>query len=265
VKFGPKTAKVDESAIVLGKIHPKRFQRRILNKRVSTQVLSHVLVPIHRDGWKFIGLFAVVSIILSLLWQPLGWLGAVLTLWCIYFFRDPPRVTPVRPGLVVSPADGLVVSVAPAVPPVEMGLGPEPMMRIGIFLNVFDVHINRAPMSGTVISTHYHKGQFLNASFDKASDLNERNALRVKTDAGAEIAVVQIAGLVARRILCHVGAGQTLLAGERFGLIRFGSRTDLYLPTDWAVQAIVGQRVVGGETILADSLLQAPPLVGEVR
>ncbi len=228
-------------------------------------MLSHVLVPIHRDGWKFVGLFAAISVVLGLLWQPLGWLGAVLTLWCIYFFRDPPRVTPVRPGLVVSPADGLVVSVGPAVPPVELGMGPAPMMRIGIFLNVFDVHINRVPMSGTVQATHYHKGQFLNASFDKASDLNERNALRIATEGGADIAVVQVAGLVARRILCFVGAGQGVLAGERFGLIRFGSRTDLYLPPDWAVAAIVGQRVVGGETILADSLASAPPLMGEVR
>ncbi|HTH97800.1 MAG TPA: phosphatidylserine decarboxylase [Stellaceae bacterium] len=228
-------------------------------------VLSHVLVPIHREGWKFVAIFAVISVILGLLWEPLGWVGAVLTLWCVYFFRDPPRVTPVKPGLVISPADGLVVSVGPAVPPVELGMGPEPMMRIGIFLNVFDVHINRTPMTGTVLATHYHKGQFLNASFDKASDLNERNGLRIATEAGAEIAVVQIAGLVARRILCHVGAGQNLLAGERFGLIRFGSRTDLYLPPSWAIQTIVGQRVVGGETILADANLIAPPLMGEVR
>jgi phosphatidylserine decarboxylase len=228
-------------------------------------VLSHVLVPIHRDGWKFIAIFAVVAALLMWLWEPLGWLGVVLTLWCIYFFRDPPRVTPTRPDLVVSSADGLVVSVGPAVPPPELEMGLVPMTRIGVFLNVFDVHINRVPMSGTILKTAYHKGQFLNASFDKASDLNERNGLRIRTEAGPEIAVVQIAGLVARRILCHVAAGQAVSVGERFGLIRFGSRTDIYLPPEWGVRVVVGQRVVGGETVLADALETHTSWPGETR
>jgi phosphatidylserine decarboxylase len=228
-------------------------------------LLEHVLVPIHRDGWKFIAIFAVISLILGLLWGPLGWIGLVLTLWCVYFFRDPPRVTPTRAGLVVSPADGLVVSIADVPPPAELDMGTEPMTRIGIFLNVFDVHINRAPMPGTVAKMHYHKGQFVNASFDKASDLNERNALRITTAEGADIAVVQIAGLVARRIVTWVGPGDGVLAGERFGLIRFGSRTDLYVPRGWAIHAIEGQRVLGGETVLADALAVEAKREGIVR
>lgn len=223
------------------------------------------MVPIHRDGWKFIAIFAVVTAVLFFLWAPLGWLGVLLTAWCVYFFRDPPRVTPTRPDLVVSPADGLVVSVGLASPPADLEMGPEPMMRIGIFLNVFDVHINRVPLSGTILRTQYHKGQFLNASFDKASELNERNGLRIRTESGAEIAVVQIAGLVARRILCHVAAGQSVAVGERFGLIRFGSRTDLYLPTAWGVRVIPGQRVIGGETVLVDALESHPAWAGEIR
>ncbi len=216
-------------------------------------MLSHVLVPIHRDGWKFIAIFAMAAIVLFFVWIPLGWLGVLATAWCVYFFRDPPRVTPVRSGLVVSPADGLVVSIGPATPPAELELGDAPFVRIGIFLNVFDVHINRIPIDGTVVRAAYHEGQFLNASFDKASELNERMALRLSTEIGPDIAVVQIAGLVARRIVCHARPGQSVVAGERFGLIRFGSRTDLYLPPSWSIQVIVGQRVIGGETVLADA------------
>jgi phosphatidylserine decarboxylase len=228
-------------------------------------VLEHVLHPIHRDGWKFIAIFAAVTLVLFFLWQPLGWLGLIATAWCVYFFRDPPRVTPTRAGLVVSPADGLVVSVREAVPPEELGMGPAPMLRIGIFLNVFDVHINRMPVEGIVQDTRYHKGRFLNASFDKASELNERMAIRLKSVEGPEIAVVQIAGFVARRIVCHVVPGQTVAAGERFGLIRFGSRTDLYLPPTWSVQVVEGQRVLGGETVLADALSPEPRRQGVVR
>jgi phosphatidylserine decarboxylase len=228
-------------------------------------VLKHVLHPIHRDGWKFIAIFIAVTLILFLLWQPLGWIGVFLSLWCIYFFRDPPRVTPTRPGLVISPADGLVVSIGPAVPPKELGMGDEPMQRIGIFLNVFDVHINRMPMDGVVVDTRYHKGQFLNASVDKASELNERMAIRLKTVDGPELAVVQIAGFVARRIVCHVTPGRIIAAGERFGLIRFGSRTDLYLPPHWPVTVIEGQRVLGGETVLADAQSSEPNRTGVIR
>jgi len=228
-------------------------------------VLKHVLHPIHPDGRKFVALFVAVNILLFFLWQPLGWAGLVASAWCVYFFRDPPRVTPLRPGLVVSPADGLVVSVGPAAPPVELEMGSAPMTKIGIFLNVFDVHINRVPIAGTVERTRYHKGQFVNASFDKASDVNERMAIRLTTADGTAIAVVQIAGLVARRIVCQISPGQRLVTGERFGLIRFGSRTDLYLPASWSVQVVVGQRMVGGETVIGDATSTEELRQGEVR
>jgi phosphatidylserine decarboxylase len=234
-------------------------------REIPAQVLDHVLHPIHRDGWKFVALFAAATVLLFVLWTPLGWAGVIATLWCVYFFRDPARVTPSRPGLVVSPADGLVVSVARVPPPKELEMGEAPMTRIGIFLNVLDVHINRAPMAGVVVRTHYHKGQFVNASLDKASDLNERMAARIATAVGPDIAVVQIAGLIARRIVNTLEAGQALAAGERFGLIRFGSRTDLYLPVEWSVHAIEGQRVIGGETVLADAHSDEPPRQGVTR
>jgi phosphatidylserine decarboxylase len=229
------------------------------------ELLKHVIHPVHPDGWKFVALFVAVTLMLFLLWQPLGWAGVVASAWCVYFFRDPPRVTPVRPGLVVSPADGLVVSVGSSLPPVELEMDMRPMTKIGIFLNVFDVHINRVPLAGTVERTRYHKGRFVNASFDKASDVNERMAIRLTTGDGADIAVVQVAGLVARRIVCTVAAGQPVESGERFGLIRFGSRTDLYLPEGWSVQVMVGQKVTGGETIIADARSDEPRREGEVR
>ena len=224
--------------------------------------MKSFLAPIHPDGWKFVAGFVVVTLILFFVWEPLGWLGVIASLWCVYFFRDPWRVTPTRPGLVVSPADGLVVSIGPAAPPAELGMGPEPMTRIGIFLNVVDVHVNRTPMSGRVEKVAYHKGKFLNASFDKASDENERMAIRLKTEEGPEIAFVQIAGLVARRIVCQLSEGHQVVAGQRFGLIRFGSRTDIYLPPDWPPMVIVNQRVIGGETVIADARAQEPPRQG---
>jgi phosphatidylserine decarboxylase len=229
------------------------------------EVLKHVLHPIHPDGRKFVALFLVVTALLFWAWQPLGWLGMVASAWCIYFFRDPPRVTPVRAGLAISPADGLVVSIGPVPPPRELDMGDAPMTRIGIFLNVFDVHINRIPMAGLVERTHYHKGRFVNASLDKASDVNERMAIRLKTGIGPDIAVVQIAGLVARRIVCQIVAGQPVETGQRFGLIRFGSRTDLYLPLEWSVQVVVGQKVIGAETVLADANSTEPQRQGAVR
>lgn len=228
-------------------------------------MLDHILHPIHPDGRKFVAIFVVATLLLFFLWPPLGWLGVLASLWCVFFFRDPARVTPVRPGLVVSPADGLVVSVDAGVPPPELELGTQCMTKIGIFLNLFDVHINRVPIGGVVERTRYHRGQFVNASFDKASEVNERMAVRITTEDGAEIAVVQIAGLVARRIVCDLGAGQKVATGERFGLIRFGSRTDLYLPPGWSVQVMAGQRVIGGETVLADARSTEAPRVGEVR
>jgi phosphatidylserine decarboxylase len=225
-------------------------------------VLRQVLAPIHPDGWRFVAIFAVVTALLFWVAAPLGWIGVVGTLWCLYFFRDPWRVTPLRDGLVVAPADGRVVAVGPAVPPAELGLGDAPMQRIGIFLNVLDVHVNRMPMAGRVVKRAYHAGKFLNASLDKASEENERMAIRLATPSGADLAVVQVAGLVARRIVCTVDEGQEVVAGQRFGLIRFGSRTDVYLPPAWSVLALVGQRVVGGETVIADALAQEPPRRG---
>lgn len=211
-----------------------------------------MLVPIHRAGWPFIAIFVVVSFVLGVFWEPLLWIGLVASAWCVYFFRDPPRMTPVRPGLVVSPADGRVQWVGPAKPPAELGLGEAPVMRISIFLNVFDVHINRAPVDGRVTTLAYHPGKFLNAALDKASEDNERQSALIETADGRKLGVVQIAGLVARRIVCTLREGQTLRAGERFGLIRFGSRTDLFLPDGVAPLVAVGQRAVGGETVLAD-------------
>lgn len=225
-------------------------------------MLRQVLAPIHPDGWRFVAIFAAVTLLLFWLAAPLGWLGVVLTLWCLYFFRDPWRVTPTRDGLVIAPADGRVVSLAPAPPPAELGLGDAPMLRIGIFLNIFDAHVNRMPMSGRVTKLAYHAGKFLNASLDKASAENERMAIRLASSEGADIAVVQIAGLVARRIVCTLGEGQEVVAGQRFGLIRFGSRTDVYLPAAWTPLVLLGQRVVGGETVIADAQAREPPRRG---
>ncbi len=208
-------------------------------------------VPITPEGYPFIGAFAFVSLILFWLWTPLGWVGTVLTLWCVYFFRDPPRVTPVREGLVVSPADGRVSQVTTMAPPHELGLGSKPMLRISVFMNVFDCHVNRSPMNGRVEKIVYQPGKFLNADLDKASVDNERNSLVIAA-AGTRIAVVQIAGLIARRIVCYVRETQPLGAGERFGMIRFGSRLDVYLPDGTASLVAVGQTALAGETVLAD-------------
>jgi phosphatidylserine decarboxylase len=229
------------------------------------EVLKQVLHPIHPDGRVFCAIFVAATLVLFFLWPPLGWVGVVASAWCVYFFRDPPRVTPVRPGLVVSPADGLVVSVGTSFPPLELEMGLRPMTKISVFLNVFDVHINRTPVGGVVERTRYHKGRFVNASLDKASEVNERMAIRITTEDGTDVAVVQIAGLVARRIVCQVAPGQRLATGERFGLIRFGSRTDLYLPEAWSVQVVEGQRVIGGETIVADAHSAEPQRQGAIR
>jgi len=228
-------------------------------------VLRQVLAPIHPDGWRFIAIALVATAVLFWIYDPLGWIGVVGTAWCVYFFRDPWRVTPEREGLVIAPADGLVVSVGPAVPPPELEMGTAPMTRIGIFLNVFDVHVNRVPMTGRVAKRVYHPGKFFNASLDKASEENERMAIRIATNEGPDIAVVQVAGLVARRIVCTVSEGDALIAGQRFGLIRFGSRTDVYLPPAWTPFAIVGQRVLGGETVVADCRSQEPPRTGRAQ
>jgi phosphatidylserine decarboxylase len=208
-------------------------------------------VPITPEGYPFIGAFALVSLILFWLWTPLGWIGTLLTLWCVYFFRDPPRVTPVREGLVVAPADGRVSMVTTAPPPYELGIGQTPLPRVSIFMSVFDCHVNRSPVSGRVEKIVYQPGKFINADLDKASLDNERNSLVIST-AGTRIAVVQIAGLVARRIVCFVKEQQPVGAGERFGMIRFGSRLDVYLPENALPLVAVGQTAIAGETVLAD-------------
>jgi phosphatidylserine decarboxylase len=225
-------------------------------------VLREVLAPIHPDGWWFVLGALGLTLILFLIAPPLGWFGLVGAAWCAYFFRDPWRVTPQRDGLVIAPADGRVVAVGPAPPPKELDMGTAPMMRIGIFLNLLDVHVNRMPMAGRITRRAYSPGKFLNASLDKASEENERMALRLATAEGADIAVVQVAGLIARRIVCALREGDTVIAGQRFGLIRFGSRADIYLPPGWTPFAIVGQRVLGGETVIADSRAQEPPRRG---
>lgn len=225
-------------------------------------MLRQILAPIHPDGWKFIAISAVVTVILFILWVPLGWIGLIVTMWMAYFFRDPWRVTPTRPGLIVSPADGIVVALAPAPPPPELAMGAEPVPRIGIFLNLFDVHVARAPVGGRLAARRYTKGRFVNASLDKASEHNERLAIRMVTQDGPDIAFVLIAGLVARRIVCQTYEGQRLAAGERIGIIRFGSRVDVYCPPPYVPLVVQGQRTIAGETVLADRLASEPPRQG---
>lgn len=216
------------------------------------ETIKSVMVPIHPAGWMFIAIFAVVSLGLSILWSVFGWIGLIATGWCIYFFRDPNRVTPMREGLIVSPADGVIQTITKGVPPSELDLGVNERTRISIFLNVFDVHVNRIPIEGSISKLSYHTGKFFNAALDKASTENERQSIKLTTPDGLTIGIVQIAGLVARRILCDLKEGQSVKTGERFGIIRFGSRVDVYLPPDATPLVIVGQRSVGGETILAD-------------
>lgn len=208
--------------------------------------------PVHRDGHKFVGIAAVAALAFLLIWPPLGWVLVVLALFVAYFFRDPERVTPLREGLVVSPADGRVSSIEVVRPPVELGLGDDMRQRVSIFLSVLDVHINRAPVAGTIKRSVYVPGAFVNAALDKASEQNERRSLVIEQADGTEIAVVQIAGLIARRIVTFKGEGQSVGVGERFGLIRFGSRVDVYLPTGRTSLVAVGQTTIGGETIIAD-------------
>ncbi len=214
--------------------------------------ITESLAPVHRDGHKFVAIGLAVTLVLFLIWSPLGWIAALVTAWIIYFFRDPDRVTPLRDGLVIAPADGKVSLIETVRPPAELGLGDEERVRISIFLSVFDVHIQRAPVAGRIVRSLYVPGAFLNAELDKASEENERRAIAIETAAGVRIGVVQIAGLVARRIVTFVSEGDSLGVGERFGLIRFGSRVDTYLPVGAHPAVAVGQRAVGGETVLAD-------------
>lgn len=219
---------------------------------MSVSMLSTFVKPMHPEGRKFVAIAAAITLVLFLIWEPLGWIGVGLTIWVYYFFRDPVRVTPTEPGLMISPADGIISLLEPAVPPAELGLGDQPMTRISVFMSVFNCHVNRLPAKGTLEKVAYRPGKFLNASLDKASEDNERNGLTVVLEDGRRYGVVQIAGLVARRILCWSKEGQTLATGERFGLIRFGSRLDIYLPEGVEPKVIIGQTMIAGETVLAD-------------
>jgi phosphatidylserine decarboxylase len=210
------------------------------------------VVPIHPAGWPFIAGGLVVAVLLGLIFAPLFWLGLLATAWMAYFFRDPPRVTPQGDDLVVSPADGVIQAIAPRRPPPELALGDAPRTCISVFLNIFDVHVNRAPVGGRITRVSHHPGKFLNAAQDKASEDNERQSLRIETSHGDVFGCVQIAGLIARRIVCAVGEGDVVAAGQRIGLIRFGSRCDVYLPDGCAPLVAVGQRAIGGETVFAD-------------
>lgn len=227
--------------------------------------MKTVLVPIHREGWPFITLFAIITLVLGLIWSPFWVVGGVLTLWCAYFFRNPDRVTPTKPGLVISPADGVVQMIREVPPPPELEMGDATMTRISIFMNVFNVHVNRMPVDGTISKLDYRPGAFVNASLDKASEENERQSIRIEAATGQDLAVVQIAGLVARRILCELEPGQTVGVGERFGMIRFGSRVDVYVPRKTNALVCEGQLAVAGETVLADLKSREKRRQGEVR
>ncbi|MHC5653322.1 phosphatidylserine decarboxylase [Stappia sp.] len=225
-----------------------------------TDTIAKTIVPIHREGWPFVAIAGAATLVLGWFAQPLFWIGLILTAWVCYFFRDPARVTPIDDDLVVSPADGTVCQIGQAVPPAELDLGSQPMMRVCIFMNVFNCHVNRAPIGGRVVRIAYRAGKFLNAESDKASAENERNGLVIESGE-TRIGVVQIAGLVARRIVCFVNEGENVGAGERFGLIRFGSRLDVYLPEGASVKVAIGQTMIAGESVVADLTGAGDPLL----
>lgn len=214
--------------------------------------ILNAIPPVHPEGYRFIAIFAVLTLGGFWLSEPVGWAGVVLTLWCAWFFRDPARTTPTREGLVISPADGKISHVMQVTPPPELEMGERTVTRISVFMNVFDCHINRAPVSGTIAAVHYIPGKFINAELDKASEHNERRLMTIERHDGVRVGAVQIAGLIARRIVPLSDKGDVLAKGDRYGLIRFGSRVDVYLPPGVAAQAVVGQRAVAGETVLAD-------------
>jgi len=215
-------------------------------------LLKMVSFPIHKEGYKFILIFGLATIILALLSDTIGLIGLVLTAWCIFFFRDPERIIPVEDKVIVSPADGVVTRVDYGVEaPAEVGWGNKKVNKISIFLNVFNVHVNRAPIAGTITKVIYTPGKFLSANLDEASIENERNIAVVKTKDGTEIAFVQVAGLVARRIVSDLKEGQSVKTGDRYGIIRFGSRADLYFPEDIEIKVLIGQTMIGGESIIA--------------
>ena len=215
------------------------------------KMLDTFVKPMHPEGWRFVAIFGAITAVLFFVWDPLGWIGLGLTVWCYYFFRDPIRSVPLDEGLIVSPADGVISLIERAVPPEELGMGPEALLRVSVFMNVFNCHVNRSPVAGRIDRIAYRPGAFINAELDKASDDNERNALAIETTHGI-VGVVQIAGLIARRIVPFVKEGDTIGTGERFGLIRFGSRVDVYLPVGVIPLVGEGQTAFAGETVLAD-------------
>ncbi len=217
------------------------------------KALDVVMTPIHREGHVFVAVFFAVSILLFMLATPLGWIGLLATAWCLYFFRDPVRVVPDEAKVMVSPADGTVCAVTEATPPAELGMGEETRTRVSIFLSVFNVHVNRTPAAGDITAVAYVPGKFLNAAATEASEENERQLIRMTTEDGHDVAFAQVAGLVARRILCDLDVGQTVERGATFGLIRFGSRTDIYLDKGQTATVKAGQTMIGGETIIARS------------
>lgn len=227
-------------------------------------MLKTFLKPMHPEGYRFVAIFAAITVVLFWIWEPLGWLGLGATIWCYYFFRDPVRSVPQGDGLILSPADGVISLIEPAVPPAELGMGPEALTRVSVFMNVFNCHVNRAPIAGRVLAIAYRPGKFFNASMDKASSDNERNSVCLEMADGRKLAVVQIAGLVARRIVCFTKEGQSLMAGERFGLIRFGSRLDVYLPDGVEPMVALGQTMCAGETVIADLGSAAPRRMARV-
>lgn len=218
---------------------------------MSVSMMSTFVKPMHPEGRKFVAIFGAITVALFLLWEPLGWIGVGLTVWVYYFFRDPERVVPDEAGVMVSPADGIVSLLEPAVPPSELGLGDAPITRVSVFMSVFNCHVNRIPAAGRITTVAYHHGKFLNASLDKASEQNERNGLTVELPDGRQYGVVQIAGLVARRIMCWSEEDTQMQRGERFGLIRFGSRLDIYLPSGAEPSVKIGQTMIAGETVIA--------------
>jgi phosphatidylserine decarboxylase len=241
------------------------MEGNILMRVDMLEYITKYLMSIHKEGYIFIAIFSVVTLLFFSFSNTLGWLGIIATLWCLAFFRDPERVTPIGDHLVISPADGKVDNIVLAKPPKELDLGNEEMLRISIFLSVFDVHVNRIPVSGTVEQLSYNPGKFFNASLDKASEYNERQSILVRMEDGTKVGVVQIAGLIARRIVCYLNERQDVKGGERFGIIRFGSRVDVYLPKNIKPLVAKDQYMIGGETILARTTGSQEDINTEVR
>ena len=241
-----------------------RIRGKVKSMNIFTSFKEEVLVPIHPSGWPFIFLFWLATFVASYIWFPFLLLGSFLSLWCVYFFRNPKRTTPIGENLVVSPADGRILSTGLTDVPDDLPLLDGEWRRISIFMNVFDVHVNRAPVAGKVIATPYYEGAFLNASLDKASEKNERQNMVLEMADGRQICVVQIAGLVARRIVLEASVGDKLDVGQQYGIIRFGSRVDVWLPATSTVQVLPGQTMIAGETILADLSATVPEITQSV-